>query len=113
MPTDNIWSRDFLEDFPDIAYEAYRPDRFNRPAEFPSAPNTFFDYYQNRQAQIEGGYFGQLGAQARAGQAPTATNVEFLANYPWMQRFLALSPQRRGAQSSQFGPRARWDIPGF
>ena len=111
MPiANNIWSRDFLEDFPDIAYEAYRP---NQLTGFEGAPPTFFDYFQNRQAQVGREYLGQLGTQARAGQAPTTTNVDFLANYPWMQRFLSLSPQQRGAQSSMFAPRARWNIPGF
>ena len=109
MPN-NIWSRDFLEDFPDIAYQAYRP---NQLTGFEGAPPTFFDYFQNRQAQVGQEYLGQLGAQARAGQPPTATNVDFLANYPWMQRFLSLSPQQRGSQSSLFAPRARWNIPGF
>ena len=112
MATDNIWSRDFLEDFPDIAYEAYRPQRMEDLA---GAPRTFFDYWRSNQGQnrYSQAYAGALGAQARAGQSPTLTNVDFLAGYPWMQRWLSLTPEQRGVQNARFAPRATWNIPRF
>ena len=110
MVANNIWSRDYLEDFPEIAYQAYRP---NRLTDFAGAPKTFFDYWQNRQPQVGREYAGALGAQARQGQPPTLMNVDFLADYPWMQRWLSLTPEQRGVQDARFAPRARWNIPRF
>jgi hypothetical protein len=101
----NVWKTDFLEENPLEAYGAYRPER---GVNFPGAPRSFFDYYQNRQAQVEGAYFAEQGRGARAGQPPVSANVDFLANFPWMQRWLALSPEQRGAT---YAPAFRWNIP--
>lgn len=101
----NIWSRDFLEDNPAYAYGAYRP---NRLSDYAGAPKTFFDYYQNRQPQLEQEFVAAQGSLARAGQPPMLTNVDFLADYPWMQRWLQLTPEQRGVG---YAPRTRWMIP--
>lgn len=104
----SIWSQDYLEENPTAAFEAFRPQRL---ANFEGAPRTFFDYYQNRQGQLDREFQGALGTQARQGLPPTLTRVDFLSNFPWMQRFLALSPDQRGVQDSRFASRAIWNIP--
>jgi hypothetical protein len=101
----NIWNTDFLEENPAFAYGAYRPERGTN---FAGAPRSFFDYYQNRQIPLEREYVGQLGQAARSGQPPVATNVDFLANFPWMKRWMALTPEQRGVRSAQ---PLRWITP--
>jgi hypothetical protein len=102
----NIWNTEFLEeDDPRFLYGAFKPER---GVDFPGAPRSFFDYYQNRQAQVEGGYFAQQGRLARSGQPPSGTRVDFMGNFPWMQRWLALSPEQRGVT---YAPAFRWNIP--
>lgn len=101
----NIWNTDFLEENPAFAFGAYRPQR---GMNFAGAPRSFFDYFQNRQAPLEREFTGQLGRQARSGQPPTGANVDFLANYPWMANYLALSPEQRGVS---YAPRMQWNIP--
>jgi hypothetical protein len=100
-----MWSTDFLEENPNYAFGAFRPQR---GMDFSGAPRAFFDYYRNRQAPLEREFEQQLGRQARVGQAPTGTNVDFLRKYPWMANYLALSPEERGIS---YAPRLRWDIP--
>jgi hypothetical protein len=101
----NIWNTEFLEDLPAFAYGAYAPQRGQN---LNGRPRSFFDFYENRQAQLEREYTSQLGSQARSGQPPTGTNVDFLANYPWMARWLELSPEQRGTGRANI---ARWNIP--
>lgn len=101
----NIWNTDFLEDNPDFAYGAYAPQR---GADFGGEPRSFFDYYQNRQPQLQQEYIGQLGRTARGGDPPVASNVDFLANYPWMARWLSLSPDQRGVRNAR---PLRWITP--
>lgn len=101
----NIWNTDFLEDNADFAYGAYAPQRGTN---FGGAPRSFFDYYQNRQPQLEQEFVGQLGRTARGGEPPVASNVDFLANFPWMAKWMALTPDERGVRSAR---PFRWIIP--
>ena len=101
----NIWNTDFLEDNPAFAFNAARP---TRGVNFEGAPRSFFEYFRNRQSQLEQEFVGQQGRLAASGQPPTGTNVDFLNQFPWMQRWLALTPEQRGVRSPQ---PFRWIIP--
>ncbi len=101
----NIWQTDFLEDNPAFAYQAFRPER---GISYEGAPRSFFDYFRNRQSQMEQEYVAQQGRLARTGQPPSGTNVAFLSQFPWMERWLSLTPQQRGVRSPQS---LQWMIP--
>ncbi len=85
---------DFLEDNPDFAFRAFAPQR---GVNFEGAPRSFFNFFQNRQSQLQSEFVAEQGRLAAAGQAPAGSNVDFLRNFPWMQRFLQLTPQQLGA----------------
>jgi hypothetical protein len=106
-PTDNgLFSRDFLEDNPDFAFEAFRPQIGHG---FGGAPKSFFNFFQNRQPELEREFFGQQGQLAAQGLPPAGSNVDFLRDFPWMQRFLErATPNERGIR---FAAPARWLIP--
>ena len=97
---ENIWSW-FLEDYPEIGYQAYIPQR--------GAP-SFLDYWRRQMGGVTAEYNQALGQMARRGQAPSLMWTDFLANYPWLQRYLGLAPEERGERASLFSPRLRWNI---
>jgi hypothetical protein len=101
----NIWQTDFLEDNPAFAYGAFQPQR---GVNFAGAPRSFFDYYQNRRLPIEREFVAEQGRRAAAGLPPSGSNVDFLGNYPWMSRWLQLTPEQRGVG---YAPQFRWNIP--
>ena len=103
----NIWNTEFLEDNPIHAYNAYRPQR-GVSVGYEGAPRSFFDYFRNRQGQTEQEFIGERGRLARSGQPPNLGNVDFLADYPWLQRWMSLTPEERGVRSAQ---PLRWNIP--
>ena len=105
-PQDNgLYSQDFLEETPDFAFQAFRP---TRGVNFPGASLSFFDFYKNRQSQVENEFIGQQGRLAASGQPPTGSLTDFFHDYPWLERYLALPAGQRGVR---FGPPARWLIP--
>ena len=69
---------------------------------------NFFDFFQNRQSDLERLFVGQEGRKAAEGKPPAGSNVDFLRQFPWMEHFLAQSPEQRGIR---FRTPARWLIP--
>ena len=110
MPEDNIWS-DFLEDIPEAAYYSAAPFGAG-----PSAASPFGGgyapaqqrYWSGQYGNVANQYMGQMGRSLRAGQAPSMTFTDYLAQYPWTQRYSALSPAMRpGSTTSRFAPAVR------
>ena len=98
----NIWRDEFLNDQPEIAYAAYRPQ---------SGSNSFLDYWRKAYGDVRNQYEQQLGGMALAGQPPALNWTDMLAGYPFMQRYAGLSPQERGGQrESDFAPGLRWRL---
>ena len=96
----NLDLADFLEDSPDILYQARRPMR---------GSTNFVNYWRARQGDVWGDYMGALGRQALAGITPTMSRTQFLGSYPFAQRYNELSPFQRGTQTSRFRPRLRFN----
>ena len=89
----------FLEDYPETAYGAFRPQ---------AGTPTFLDYWRGQQGNVWGEYQGALGQMARAGEPPSLEFTSFLDNYPWLQRWFEQSPRQRGEQPGRFAPGLRW-----
>jgi hypothetical protein len=104
MATQSIWS-DWLSEFPALAYDSARP-RIGAGI----SPNAA-SYYRSGQGQNQ---FTQDFQQAqgdvvRAGGAPTLQEYDYLEQYPWLQKYAALSPSQRGGQRrSLFNPRSEY-----
>jgi hypothetical protein len=91
----------FLEDSPDILFQALRPMR---------GSSSFVNYWRARQGDVFRDYLGGLGRQALSGVTPSGTQTQFLQNYPFLQRFNELGPSARGTQTSRFNPRVRFNV---
>jgi len=114
MPEDNIWS-DWLEDFPQEAYYSAAP--FGSAIDAgPTAASPFGggfapaaqQYWSGQYGNVVNQYMGQWGRSLRAGQKPSMTFTDFLEQYPWTQRYSALSPRMRpGGTTSRFAPAVR------
>lgn len=72
----------------------------------PAAQNYWSGQYGNVMNQ----FLGQAGRRMRAGGDPSDLSfVDFLSDYPWTQRYSALSPRLRpGGGTSRFSPAARY-----
>lgn len=98
---DNIWLG-FLDDDPDIAFNALRPT---------TGSNTFLDYVQGQQSNIYGDYLGGLGRTALAGGSPAQTFTDYLRNFNFRGRFDRLGPRGRGGRlGSSIAPGLVWNI---
>lgn len=94
----------FLEDNPDILFQAMRPRD-------PGLGQNFINFSRGQQSNIFGDYLGLLGRGALQGEVPNTTFQSFLGNYPWLERFQSLSPTARGERPrSLFAPRLRFNI---
>mgnify|MGYP001566305450 CR=1 FL=1 len=96
---ENPW-RYFVEDDPDIAYNALRPQQ---------GANSFLDYWRQRAGRVRQDYMGQLGQMALRGEAPSLEYVDFLGKYPWMRQYMELGPENRGG-GSNYTPGLRWFV---
>ena len=108
MVTQGFPGDDFLEENPAFAFQAFRPTRGVNFQNTPGTSRNFFDFFENRQNEIEKLFVGQEGRKAAEGKPPAGSNVEFLRQFPWMEHFLAQSPEQRGIR---FRTPARWLIP--
>ena len=98
MAVTNPWTA-WLEDYPEAAYEAYRP--------LTGAPG-FLNYWKQRYGDVYGSYMGSLGRTSRMGQMPTMSFMDFLGAYPFAQEWQGLGPRERGERSPGM---LRWRIP--
>ena len=98
MALHNPWE-DFLNQNKDIAFNAYRPTR---------GPQSFLDWARNSQRRVEQDYQARLGQMALAGQAPSLERSTFLQQYPFLERFMELSPSQRGMDDRRFAPMTRF-----
>jgi hypothetical protein len=92
----------FLDDNPNIAFEALRPQ---------TASRSFTDYWRGRYGNVYGDYLGSTGRQALAGNIPAQGVTEFLGQYPWESYWQGLSPSARGERPNLYSPRLRWNVP--
>ena len=89
----------WLEDFPQETYAGM----------VPSTPSRgYTDYWQKQYGNV----YNQWGAantqRALAGLDPNITFQSFLAAYPWLQKYLGVSPSTRGESPSTYAPKTRW-----
>jgi hypothetical protein len=66
------------------------------------------NYFGNQYGDIYNKYLGQLGRTTMLGGTPNMTFQQFLAQYPWLRTFNALSPYQRGVYSANYNPALRW-----
>jgi len=104
MPENSFLSA-FLEDRPDMLFQAMRPQR-----QGPGRGQSFMDYFRGQQGNTWDDYLGSLGRTALGGEIPTQSYQSYLGNYPWMQRWQQMSPGQRGERPSLFAPRTRWQV---
>lgn len=97
----NVWSREWLNEFPEAAYGAYRPQTGSR---------SFLDYWKGQQGNVYNDWWERMGSMARLGQPPNLEFPDFLQGYPWMQRWWELSPSERGERPTLFAPNVRWQV---
>ena len=94
----------FLEDEPDILYEARRPQ-----TQRAGLGRNFLDFYRNRFGDVRNQYLGSLGRTALSGQEPTQDFSSFLDDFDFEGRFRQFSPTQRGDRSA-LAPRIRYNF---
>ena len=92
----------YLEEEPAVGY-------FSSPrgAEFMGGAPAKRQYYQNQYRDVYNEFLGALGSQIRGGNAPTLRWTDYLEDYPFPERYAALSPTQAGRGRQQFSPRTR------
>ena len=66
-------------------------------------------YWGGQYGDVTNAYVGYIGQEARAGRAPENTFLDFLEQYPWTERYTAMSPSMRpGGRTSRFAPATRY-----
>jgi hypothetical protein len=89
----------FLEDRPEVAFQAMMPQGGS-----PASQRFFQNQFQN----IHGRFLGQLGQQILQGQAPTLQFTDFLRDFNFGGHAAATPPWLRGAQTQRFAPQTRF-----
>mgnify|MGYP004453707231 FL=1 len=65
------------------------------------------EYYQDQYQNVYNEFLGALGSQIRGGGVPTMKWTDYLEDYPFTERYAALSPTQAGRGTRQFSPRTR------
>ncbi|MAH45277.1 hypothetical protein CMI37_05585 [Candidatus Pacearchaeota archaeon] len=112
MPEDfNFWQDYALEGSPEAAYYSAAPFGTGMSAASPfggGAAPAAQQYWSGQYGNVMNQYVGELGRSMRAGEAPTMTFTDYLQQYPWTQRYSAMSPAMRpGGRTSRYAPAAR------
>jgi hypothetical protein len=114
MPEDSFWQDYFSGGYePEAAYYSSTPFGTGATAASPFgggfAPAAQ-QYWSGQYGNVMNQFKGAAGRRMRAGEDPLTTNfVDFLEQYPWTQRYSALSPrQRPGGGTARFSPAARY-----
>ena len=97
-----FWRDYVLEAAPEAAYFSAEPFGTGfAPAEQ--------RYWQGQYGNVMNQYLGSLGKSFRKGEEPATTSfADFLTEYPFTDRYTAMSPQLRpGGGSSRFAPSVR------
>ena len=68
------------------------------------------DYWSGQYGNVMRQFMGEAGRKMKAGEDPTTMSfTDFLEEYPWTQRYSAMSPRLRpGGTISRFSPSARY-----
>ena len=131
---ENGFFSDFLEDMPEAAYYSAAPFGAGVSAASPfgrdywqtdpstqaeRAPSqTFVEaggyapaaqrYWSGQYGNVMNQYMGTVGKSLREGEFPSLTFTDYLGQYPWTERYTALSPaMRQGGGISRFAPSVR------
>lgn len=99
MPPFDIPFADFLEEQPNVAFQAFQPQGVS-----PARRN----FFQKSFTDIHNQFLGQLGNQILQGQQPTARFTDFLGSFDFGGFAASHSPFQRGEQQSRFQPSTRF-----
>ena len=97
----NFWQDYVLPSAPETAYYSAAPfgGGFSPASQ---------QYWSGQYGNVVNQYAGELGKSYRAGEQPSMSFVDFLEEYPWTQRYTAMSPSMRpGGRTSRYAPAAR------
>ena len=64
-------------------------------------------YYRGQYQDAYNDYLGALGSQIRQGAAPNMRFADYLEDYPFTERYAALTPQQAGRSTRQYSPSTR------
>jgi hypothetical protein len=114
MAETSFWQDYFSQGYePEAAYYSAEPFGSRATAASPFgggyAPAAQ-QYWSGQYGNVMNQFRGEVGRRMEAGDDPFGmTFVDFLEQYPWTQRYTALSPrQRPGGGTSRFNPAARY-----
>lgn len=95
------WDPGYLEDFPEIAYEMYRPK---------TGGWNYQEYWKQRQDRSRSQYLATEAQARSSGQPFTQSYVQYLMGYPFLRNWAQLSPAAKGTRMSQYSPNIRWAV---
>ena len=108
---DNPYYGKYTGDFPFASFleEVPKATYFSYGGQFGQAPKQR-RHYENAFQSVYDQFMGVLGQQARRGQEPGVQYgfADFMADYPFTQRYTQLPPSFRGDYMSRFAPRTRF-----
>lgn len=117
MPAENSFWLDYLGSEPEAAYYSSTPFGGQATAASPFgggfAPAAQ-QYWSGQYGNVMRQFMGEAGRRMKTagpGEDPLIgmNFVDFLEQYPWTQRYTALSPrQRPGGSTARFNPAARY-----
>ena len=65
-------------------------------------------YWSGQYGTVMNQYLGEAGRAMRRGEEPTQSFTDFLGQYPWTERYTALTPRGRpGGSTARFVPSTR------
>jgi hypothetical protein len=64
-------------------------------------------FFRNQYEDAYSEYLGSLGQQIRGGTAPTGSFADYLSDYPFTERYAALTPQQAGRTTNRYSPSTR------
>jgi hypothetical protein len=99
---DDFFSKGILGQHPRAAFFSFQ-NQFGRS-------QNQRKFYQGQFANVQSEFEGQLAQQLRQGVLPQQSFTDFLEGFPFTERFAAMAPSTRGAQTSRFAPQARFDF---
>ena len=112
MPEDyNFWQQDVLPFEERATYYSAEPFGAGTSAASPFGGGyspASQQYWSGQYGNVMNQYMGTVGKSLREGEFPSLTFTDYLGQYPWTERYTALSPSmRQGGGISRFAPSVR------